>query len=217
MRIGKICFVLLLTGFPLFAQTKLANGTLTIHQDINNNPTQFQYNTSFHTIVIAKSTTSIPEEAFLGAKIRNLTFEIPSSITVIPVLAFSDNYFLPYITLPESVTTIAASAFGSCTSLVQVNLPHNLQEIHETAFWNTRIVKLYIPDSVTFIGTDILHNTLTFNSIRLPADINIDENNPFYQAYVQNNKQAAVYYKQKDQWLVKKDMSEEDYYSIANR
>jgi hypothetical protein len=193
------------------AQTNLNRGTLRVSQDINRTGSQYAGNSTIQTIVIERTTRSLPDEAFVGTSVRNITFEEPATITAISFAAFSDSYSLSSVHLPSSLKTIGASAFGSCTSLQRITLPNGLEAIQDAAFWNTRISRLYVPDTVTSIGAGILHNILSFESIRLPSDAEIDISNEFCDAYTQNEQKAGVYVKIDNNWIYRPDMPEHEF------
>jgi hypothetical protein len=208
--------MMLVLCFPASAQTNLTRSVLVVYQDLNNTPKLYVGNQTIQTIVIARSTRTIPPEAFVGTSVRNITFEIPSSVTEIPYSAFSDNYFLTYVHLPESLVTIGGRAFGSCSRLQRVVLPSGLKTIWDAAFWNTSIRRLYIPDSVTVIGGNIFFNTMTIESVRLPANADVDSSNPFYQTYMQSGRNAGIYAKINDMWIYRQDRPENEYYNSVN-
>ena len=221
MKAFILCLLLFLACFPVFAQTTNLNerGMLMIYQDLNDNPNQFAGNDKIQTIVVTNSVTNIPDGAFARTNVRNLTFEEPSSLTVIPYESFMENYYLVNLFIPESVTTIGVCAFASCSSLQQVRLSSGLQVIQEAAFFNTRISRLYIPDTVYYIGADVLDQTPTIQSLRLPANVDIDENNIFYGSYMRNEKKAGIYTKSSSndrRWTYRPDRAENDYYIAPN-
>lgn len=58
------------------------------------------------------------------------------------------------IRLPDSVTTIWRGVFQNCEKLSKINFPPNLKDIGGWSnFFNTGFVSLYIPDTVTQIGS----------------------------------------------------------------
>jgi hypothetical protein len=211
LKTAALVVIMFFACFPVFSQTALNRGLLLVFDDIHEDPKQFAGSETFHTIVIHGSTKSIPEEGFAGTSVRNLTFMVPSSVSIIPNGAFSENYFLINVNLPDSLTVIGEAAFGSCVSLQRITLPQGLKEIHFAAFWNTRLTSLYIPDSVEYIGAAILYNTNTIESLRLPANANINENNDFYHAYVENDRRAGVYIRVNETWTYRRDMAESEY------
>ena len=211
MKKTAFYLIILAACLPVTAQTSLSRSTLRVYQDINRNPNLYTGNQTIQTIVVDRTTRTLPDEAFTGTSVRNITFEEPASVAVIPYAIFSDNYSLSSVHLPSSLKVIEASAFGSCTSLLRITLPAGLETIRETAFWNTRISRLYVPDSVTYIGAGIMYNIMSFNSIRLPADVDIDISNEFYAVYIESEKKAGVYVKIDNVWIYRPDMPEHEF------
>ncbi len=62
--------------------------------------------------------------------------EIPSSITSIPLSAFSNCSSLTSIFIPEGVTSIGSSAFCGCSSLTSVTIPASVTKIDNNVFDN---------------------------------------------------------------------------------
>ena len=212
----KIIFVLgiLFVCLPVWAQTNLTRGLLSVHEDINNTPDLFVGNNTIYTIVINRFTRSIPEGAFSGTGVRNLTFEHPSFITVIPNGTFAYNLFLVNANLPDNLLVIGESAFGSCVSLRRITLPRSLREIQFAAFWNTGLTHLFIPDSVEIIGPSILYGTDSIQTLRLPANADIHESNSFHHAYVTNERRAGVYARMNGTWVFRRDMTEAEFQAM---
>ncbi len=100
---------------------------------------------------------------------RNLV--IPSSldgykVTEIGEYAFYDreesigNKDLRSVEIPASVKKIGKYAFNLCSGLNTVVLSEGLEVIEEGAFFNcTYLATINLPDSITYIGRNILHDT----------------------------------------------------------
>ena len=107
------------------------------------------------------------------------TITIPTTpngykVTTIEALAFSGCSSLTNITLPEGVTTIGYSAFAYCTSLTNIELPEGLQTIENRAFYNTGLVTLTIPSTVTAIGEYALNGKIIYCNIPDPLAVTRD-------------------------------------------
>lgn len=212
MKKAVLYFLMFVACFSVAAQTRLeTGGLLKVHEDINREPDRFAGNLAVKIIVIDKITRTLPAEAFAGTGVQNVTFEEPSMITVLPPYIFSDNVFLTSINLPRLLKIIEEGAFSGCDHLQKITLPSGLETIQFAAFWNTRISRLYIPNSVTFIGGSILSDAL--ESVRLPANVDVNGSNEFYSAYMQNEKKAGVYTKIRGSWVYGQDMSEQNFYN----
>lgn len=133
---------------------------------------------------IGDSVTSIGWYAFSGCdSLTSIT--IPDSVTSIGDFAFSYCTSLTSVTIPDSVTTIGGNVFFNCknleeltidmkeipsncfanlTSLKKVTLSEGVEKIGDYAFSGcTYLETINIPDSVTFVGIEILKNTAWFN------------------------------------------------------
>ena len=100
---------------------------------------------------------------------RNLV--IPSSldgykVTEIGEYAFFDltestgNKNLRSVEIPATVKKIGRFAFNACSGLNTVVLSEGLETIEEGAFFNcTYLATINLPDSITYIGRNILHDT----------------------------------------------------------
>ena len=212
MKTAALCILMFMVCFSVAAQTGLeTGGVLRVREDINRTPDRFTGNQAVQIIVIDRVTRTLPAEAFAGTGVRNITFEEPSMITVIPAYIFSDNVFLANINLPRSVKVIEEGALSGCTHLQKITLPPALETIQFAAFWNTRISRLYIPDTVTVVGGSIIGDSI--ESIRLPANADVNGSNEFYDAYMQNEQKAGVYTKIRDIWVSGRDMTEQNFYN----
>ncbi|MCL2044226.1 MAG: leucine-rich repeat domain-containing protein [Treponema sp.] len=229
MKTLTLCLMLIAICFPAFAQndrndTHLAEGSggiLIIFNDINTNPERLTWvrslienENAFGTIVIMRTTNTIPRGAFAHSNTEYVNFQPTSRISVIPEEAFIENHHLKQIHLPQSVVTIEIDAFGYCSNLAEVKFgdsddPSRLETIAEGAFFGTNISRIYIPDSVRTIGHDILPETI--QSIRLPANVSMGSGNPFHQIYVQNGRRAGVYISREGRWRYTNDVTEEEF------
>jgi uncharacterized repeat protein (TIGR02543 family) len=99
--------------------------------------------------------------------------------TRLPNGAFFNIGSLTSIEIPQNIVSIGDSAFAHAainTSRLQyIDLPENLTTIETFAFGrNSSLLELYLPDSVTTIGTQIIYETnaltkLSFNHDSLPS------------------------------------------------
>ncbi len=95
----------------------------------------------------------IPMYAFSGIKLIEKV-NLKGNITAIGSYAFQDCRDLSTVEIPASVTTIGFSAFKGCSYLKTVAFEANsaLVEIKESAFANTAIRELVLPQSVEIVG-----------------------------------------------------------------
>mgnify|MGYP000130304055 CR=1 FL=1 len=97
---------------------------------------------------------------FLSGCTKLETLEIGNGITKIGNHAFEQTD-ITSITIPDSVTAIGEQAFNGCTSLTEVNIPKNskLETIGDGAFYDTRVLKMYLPGGVKTLGVGAFQRT----------------------------------------------------------
>ena len=78
----------------------------------------------------------------------------PDEITSIGVRTFSGCGKLAQVELPNGLKEIGEGVFGGCKNLKSISLPDTLQTIGASAFQETGLVTLTIPEEVTFINVD---------------------------------------------------------------
>lgn len=78
---------------------------------------------------------------------------LPEGITAIPQGMFYNCYSLMSVNVPSTVTSIDESAFYGCSRLLSINLPDGLEVIGKQAFAFTAVEDVYVPASVTSIGS----------------------------------------------------------------
>ena len=108
--------------------------------------------TTFHTIVIPNSVTSIGIYAFYGCtSLTSVT--IPNSVNNISEYAFRNCAGLSTVTIGKSVTSIGESAFEGCAGLTSVTIPNSVTSIGIFAFAGCSGLKsVTIGNNVTSIG-----------------------------------------------------------------
>ena len=97
---------------------------------------------------------------FLSGCTKLETLEIGNGITKIENHAF-EHTNITSITIPDSVTAIGEQAFNGCTSLTEVNISKNskLETIGDGAFYDTRVLKMYLPGGVKTLGGSAFQKT----------------------------------------------------------
>lgn len=92
----------------------------------------------------------------------------------------SQTYYINTVTLPETVEIdgktytvngIGDSAFSGLTGLTGVNLHDKIEKIGNSAFHNTRINTLVIPESVAEIGKYAFSDCISLQTIKIPAGV----------------------------------------------
>ena len=100
-------------------------------------------------IAIPSSVTTIGQDAFRGCSITSIT--IPDSVTSIGESAFYGSTNLQLVEIGNGITEIGKSVFEYCSNLTKVTIGNNVKFIREKAFYQSGVVDIYIPDSVTTI------------------------------------------------------------------
>lgn len=72
---------------------------------------------------------------------------------------FSDYSYLTNVILPQNLKVLYPESFSYNRSLKEINLPQGLERIEEWAFVSTSLKKVYIPDTVTYIGDNSFDDT----------------------------------------------------------
>ena len=103
---------------------------------------------------------------------------IEDGVTNVGNYSFNQCHNLRGVSLGKDVTTIGNCAFSACTSLYNVSLPDNLTHIGNDAFTMCSLVSVYIPASVTSIGSGAF--SLPYNYVL--EGINVDQNNAVYSS-----------------------------------
>ena len=126
--------------------------------------------------VIPSTVTSIGNLAFSNC--TSLTrMTIPDSVTSIGDYAFASCYYLTGVTIPDSVTSIGDSAFAYCNNLTGVTIGNSVTSIGVGAFFLcSSLSSVTIPDSVTSIGGS------AFESCSSLTNISVDANNEYYSS-----------------------------------
>ena len=118
------------------------------------------------------SVTAIGDDAFKGcaeASTILLRVNLPSTIQVIGKRAFQGCLSLVKVNFPQSLVKIDEYAFAYCWTLEDISLPSNLETIGTSAFSQTAIRRLKIPNSLTTIGYTIFSDCDSLKTIEWPT------------------------------------------------
>ncbi len=109
---------------------------------------------------------------------RNISFEIPNSITKIADGAFEYCDNLTNIIIPNSVKSIGNNAFDRCALLTGITIPNSVQSIGSSAFLKcSNLTDIAIPDGVQSIGEKTFFECVKLKSITIPNSVtSIGEN-----------------------------------------
>ncbi|MDR1840139.1 MAG: leucine-rich repeat domain-containing protein [Treponema sp.] len=103
-------------------------------------------------------------------------YVIPSSVTSIEDLAFSQCESLTSVIISSSVTSIGEQAFASCRNLTSVTIPSSVTSIGVMAFADCRnLTSVTIPSSVTSIGLSVFWDCDSLASVTLSRRTRVGE------------------------------------------
>lgn len=85
----------------------------------------------------------------------NKTFKV----TEIGARAFERCYDVTEVALPEGLLIVNNSAFSNCNGLKVCNFPSTLKRIESSAFFNTSIREVVLPDNLEFLGSSGFSNS----------------------------------------------------------
>lgn len=105
-----------------------------------------------------------------------ISVEIPAEIEGYPVTgigyaSFEYCYNLTSIIIPDSVISIGHYAFSYCSSLTSVKIGNSVTDIGVGVFSYSGIVSIEIPNSVTWISSEMFYKCSDLTSIILPDSI----------------------------------------------
>ena len=112
--------------------------------------------------------TTIADSLFLRVPFTTLEGGIPSNVTTIEALAFSETNLTGELVIPDTVTRIGTAvdergaSFQKCEKLTKVTLSNNLTFLTQFLFQDcTELTEVIIPESsqITHIGMDVFANT----------------------------------------------------------
>lgn len=157
---------------------------------------------NLNNITLSEKLPSIGERAFMGCN-SLLAINIPNSCTYVSASAFNKCIALEQITIPDSIsfgeyvfqdckklkeiklptrkmTVISKGLFSGCTSLTSIDIPSNITTINESAFYNTGLDSIIVPNSVATIGSASLSYCVNLKKAIFPSHITKIAANTFY-------------------------------------
>lgn len=113
------------------------------------------------TVKIHEGTERVYEYACYECKLNHLI--IPDSVKRIEQYAFHCNMFLECVDGVKGLESIGDMSFMNCTSLKDFSFGTNLKRIGGSAFQNTQLTKLFLPEGLKYVGSRAF-NTATLNN-----------------------------------------------------
>ena len=92
---------------------------------------------------------------------------IPIGTKIVGKQAFERITSLTEIVVPDSVVTIESAVFNGCTELTKITLSNNLVTLDNYALNATKIEELYVPATLTNIGTTCAIVSFSLNKIEV--------------------------------------------------
>ena len=103
------------------------------------------------TVKIHEGTERVYECACYECKFNHLI--IPDSVKQIERCAFHSNMFLKCVDGGKGLESIGAMSFKNCTSLKDFSFETNLKRIGGSAFQNTQLTKIFLPEGLKYVGS----------------------------------------------------------------
>lgn len=103
------------------------------------------------TVKIHEGTERVYEYACYECKINHLI--IPDSVKRIEQYAFHSNIFLECVDGGKGLESIGDMSFKNCTSLKDFSFGTNLKRIGGSAFQNTKLTKIVLPEGLKYVGS----------------------------------------------------------------
>ena len=115
---------------------------------------------TFETIAIPDSVTSLGARAFISASLTSCTFPGTSTLATIGELSFAYSG-LETINIPKTVTTIGNEAFYHCTALASAEIHRYTDDLYNND-----------PSKEITVGTNIFHNPSSSFTVTIHSDTN---------------------------------------------
>lgn len=139
--------------------------------------------TGFKSIVIPESVTEIGKNAFTGST-KLTSVKLPSGLKTISDSLFYNCSVLTDVNIPDGVESIQNYAFYFCDSLTSVSLPSTLKSIGIQSFGSCRkLAELELPDKLGSINSSAFANT-AITTINIPDSVN-ELNNAFSDSNIE--------------------------------
>ena len=120
-------------------------------------------------IVLPKYLVEIGEDAFRGSDIASV--EMPNTVKRLGVHAFADCKNLKNITLSSSLTLIPMGAFSGCEALEELQVPASVKKIADLAFETSGLKEMELPMGVEMVGAGAFFNCQQLEKLAFPNSL----------------------------------------------
>ena len=120
-------------------------------------------------IVLPKYLVEIGEEAFRGSDIASV--EMPNTVKRLGVHAFADCKNLKNVTLSSSLTLIPMGAFSGCEALEELQVPASVKKVADLAFEASGLKEMELPMGVESVGAGAFFNCQQLEKLAFPNSL----------------------------------------------
>lgn len=120
-------------------------------------------------IVLPKYLVEIGEDAFRGSDIASV--EMPNTVKRLGVHAFADCKNLKNVTLSSSLTLIPMGAFSGCEALEELQVPASVKKVADLAFEASGLKEMELPMGVEMVGAGAFFNCQQLEKLAFPNSL----------------------------------------------
>lgn len=120
-------------------------------------------------IVLPKYLVEIGEDAFRGSDIASV--EMPNTVKRLGVNAFADCKNLKNVTLSSSLTLIPMGAFSGCEALEELQVPASVKKVADLAFEASGLKEMELPMGVESVGAGAFFNCQQLEKLAFPNSL----------------------------------------------
>ena len=120
-------------------------------------------------IVLPKYLVEIGEDAFRGSDIASV--EMPNTVKRLGVHAFADCKNLKNVTLSSSLSLIPMGAFSGCEALEELQVPASVKKIADLAFEASGLKEMELPMGVEMVGAGAFFNCQQLEKLAFPNSL----------------------------------------------
>lgn len=120
-------------------------------------------------IVLPKYLVEIGEDAFRGSDIASV--EMPNTVKRLGVHAFADCKNLKNVTLSSSLTLIPMGAFSGCEALEELQVPASVRKVADLAFEASGLKEMELPMGVESVGAGAFFNCQQLEKLAFPNSL----------------------------------------------